>query len=45
MEQTTVKVAVRIRPLSVEEKIEDGTLCVNVVPGEKQVSLENFENE
>ena len=39
---TSVKVAVRIRPLSSEETQDDGTLCINSVPGEPQVTLENI---
>ena len=39
---TSVKVAVRIRPLSSEETEDDGTLCINSVPGEPQVTLENI---
>jgi hypothetical protein len=34
---TSVKVAVRIRPLSSEESNSDGTLCINTVPGMPQV--------
>lgn len=33
-----VKVAVRIKPLTVDEAAVDDTLCINVVPGENQVS-------
>ena len=39
---TSVKVAVRIRPLSSEETQDDGTLCINSVPGEPQVTLESI---
>ena len=34
---TSVKVAVRIRPLSVDEKSEDSTLCIHIVDGEPQI--------
>jgi hypothetical protein len=34
---TCVKVAVRIRPLSSEDSNDDGTLCINTVPGVPQV--------
>lgn len=34
---TSVKVAVRIRPLSSDEAQEDETLCINMIPGEPQV--------
>jgi kinesin family protein 4/21/27 len=34
---TSVKVAVRIRPLSVEEKSEDSALCIHIVEGEPQI--------
>lgn len=34
---TSVKVAVRIRPLSSEDSDDDGTLCINTVPGVPQV--------
>ena len=36
---TSVKVAVRIRPLSGDESANDETKCVEVVPGENQVTL------
>lgn len=39
---TSVKVAVRIRPLSAEESAEDETLCINAVVGEPQV-FPNFQ--
>lgn len=34
---TSVKVAVRIRPLSPEENQDDGTQCINTVAGMPQV--------
>lgn len=39
---TTVKVAVRIRPLNDYEAVQDSSLCIDVVPGETQVSKESF---
>ena len=39
---TSVKVAVRIRPLSSEESNSDGTLCINTVPGMPQVMKFSF---
>lgn len=36
---TSVKVAVRIRPLSNDEKSNEDTLCVDVVKGENQVRM------
>ena len=38
---TSVKVAVRIRPLSSEESNADGTLCINTVPGMPQVEKDH----
>lgn len=35
---TTVKVAVRIRPLNDYEAVQDSSLCIDVVPGETQVT-------
>ncbi len=34
---TAVKVAVRIRPLSDYEEIQDSSLCINTIPEENQV--------
>ena len=34
---SSVKVAVRIKPLTVDEASTDDTICINVVPGENQV--------
>ncbi len=39
---TTVKVAVRIRPLNDYEAVQDSSLCIDVVSGETQVSLEYY---
>ena len=39
---TSVKVAVRIRPLSPEEAQEDETLCINIIPGEPQVRPNHY---
>ena len=36
---TSVKVAVRIRPLNDYEAVQDSSLCIDVVPGETQVSI------
>ncbi len=36
---TSVKVAVRIRPLNDYEAVQDSSYCVDVVPGDTQVSI------
>jgi hypothetical protein len=36
-DETSVKVAVRIRPLNASEVADDSNLCITVVPGEPQV--------
>lgn len=39
---TSVKVAVRIRPLGNEDSFEDAQLCINTVPGVAQVLTTTF---
>jgi len=39
---TSVKVAVRIRPLSTEEAASDDSSCISHIPGENQVSTSFF---
>ena len=39
---TSVKVAVRIRPLSGDEALDDNSTCVNVIPGAPQVGSVTF---
>ena len=41
---TSVKVAVRIRPLNSDEFLEDGQLCINTVPGVPQVTITQIQS-
>ena len=36
---TSVKVAVRVRPLNDYEAVQDSAFCINVVPGETQIQV------